>query len=88
MCLEDLKKSADRARKSGVPDRLVKESLRIAQLEVRENQNCPVPDCLKVLLDEASVRTKSTALRDLAKILDVRDQHFSHPDREILTHED
>lgn len=73
------------ASESGVPQSLINTTVKIAELELNENSECPVPDCLAQLLIEASQgENRYLALRTLVEILDTRDQYFSHPDRDFI----
>lgn len=79
---ERLTKAAEAAKASGkIPGGLIEKALELAELEVREDASCPVPDCLSVLLEESiNAGPKNPALLYLVKILDLRDQHFSNPE--------
>ena len=87
MSLENLNKIVPLAEKSNIPKLLVNQAKRIATLEVEEDPNCPVPDCLATLLEMSiSGPSASLALLELAKILDLRDQHFTHPDGDVIVY--
>ena len=77
---DNLEKSIINARNRGYPEILLRKVQKIIELELEENKDCPVPDCLIELLNS----DKKINFVVLDETLYRREEHFLHQGNEIF----